>query len=56
MAEQILQPRKGQAEIFAAFMVAALKSNSIAAKDSLMRHAVAIDACLWSPIAALGWI
>jgi len=36
-AEQTQQPREGQAEIFAAFLAAALKSNSIAAKDFLMR-------------------
>lgn len=37
IAEQTQQPHEGQAEIFAAFLVAALKSNSIAAKDFLMR-------------------
>ncbi|MHB8487379.1 MAG: hypothetical protein ACYDCM_16825 [Candidatus Acidiferrales bacterium] len=37
MREQTQQPREGQAEIFAAFLVAALKSNPVAAKDFLTR-------------------
>lgn len=37
ITEQTQQPREGQAEIFAAFLVAALKSNPVAAKDFLMR-------------------
>jgi hypothetical protein len=36
LAEQTQQRRQGQAEIFAAFLVAALKSNPVAAKDFLM--------------------
>jgi hypothetical protein len=37
IAEQTQQPREGQAEIFAAFLVATLKSNPAAAKDFLQR-------------------
>lgn len=37
IAEQTQEPREGQAEIFAAFLAAALKSNPVAAEDFLMR-------------------